>query len=588
MKGLVDKPSSSAPWSVRWRLVVLVWMALLIAAPSLFWREIPERDSATYALMTNEFAQGNYARAFHPSTPPLLVTIGGSLAHLVSDPFRANRIASILLFLLGIPGTFLLVKELAGARIANVAAVLYAFCPQILYLATSGGVDAGKLSLLPWLTWAGLHWYRRQAVAWGMAVGALGALISLARGEGIFFVIAVLCWYLIETARQKPFRYGSMGRSLTSLVGAVAVMLLLLYPWLSYQRSQTGLWITHPTQLRIYAWLAVHNHWQQEMIVDNNAMEITATAEPASPSTALATTQTKLSTPKGSPDPSVSRDVSPTVPPAESVDQRDNRKNVPWFKNLEKVAKGAFIPYLVLAVGGFVWRRSKDMPLRQRGGSLPLFLIALNLAIFYPTNIMAPRYVSATIPLFLHLSATGVLACETTLQRWSFFTRRRLRLAAVAGIVILALLSQTQLDLFMPPHKRGEQLALMRLGNWIRQHAHEFPTYGTLPSLSFYHNGRVPIMLETDGRLRYYARTDGLVLFSFYRYRPSQITTICRQGKVSVIAYDERMEALCPGFGQYWRNDPSYVPVNLGQEKAKIPESSPVLLCFQADGGTPR
>jgi 4-amino-4-deoxy-L-arabinose transferase-like glycosyltransferase len=558
-------------------------LALLVTAPALLWHEIPERDYANYALMTDEFAQGNYARAFHPHVPPLLITLGGSLAHLVSDPYRANRIASILLFLLGIPGTFCLVRELQDEHIATIATALYAVCPQTVYLATSGGLDAGKLGFLPWLTWAGLRWSHHGGAPWGITVGVLGALVGLARGEGIFFAIAVLVWYLFEAARQGRYRVGVLGRSLTGLIGAVLGLMLGLLPWLLYQRSQTGMWITHPTQLRIYDWFGVQHQWPHETIVDANSME--APVAPKSATHPIVPSD-KPPTSEDHSHPSISSPPPPTVPPSESVDLRDNRKNIPWFRNIEKVAKGASIPYLVLAIGGTIWVKRRGMTLGRHGASLPLILTALNLAIFYPTNIMAARYISATIPLFLHLSAIGVLACQEDCQRRPFFTAHRLRLAAGLGVITLALMSQGHLDIFMKTHKRSEQLTLMQLGAWIRQHAHEFPNYGTLPNLNFYHNGKVPILLETDGRLRYYARTDGLVLYSFYRYTPSQITAICRQGKVSMIAYDERMEALCPGFGQYWRQEPAYVPVDLGPELSNLPAGAPMLLCFRADRST--
>jgi 4-amino-4-deoxy-L-arabinose transferase-like glycosyltransferase len=579
MPALTTKAPALTRWSPPYRIGIIIVLALLVTAPALVWREIPERDYANYALMTDEFARGNYTRAFHPHAPPLLITLGGGLAHFVSDPYRANRLASILLFLLGIPGTFLLVRELQDESIADIATVLYAICPQTVYLATSGGLDAGKLGLLPWLTWAGLRWYRHGGAPWGIAVGVLGALVGLARGEGIFFAIAVLGWYLFETARQGRFRFGALRRGLTGLIGAMLGLLLGLLPWLLYQEKQTGLWITHPTQLRIYAWFGVQHQWPLQTIIDDNSME--APGAPTSATPAMVSSDKPATSEDQSP-PLISR-PPPTVPPSESVDLRDNRKNIPWLKNIEKVAKGASIPYLILAIGGTIWAKRRGLALGRHGGSLPLILAALNLAIFYPTNIMAARYVSATIPLFLHLSSLGVLACQEVCQRRPSFTAGRLRLAAGIGVVTLALLSQGQLDIFMKPHKRSEQLALMRLGTWIRKHAHEFPDYGVLPNLSSYHNGKVPILLETDGRLRYYARTDGLVLYSFYRYTPSQITAICRQGKVGVIAYDERMEALCPGFGQYWRREPAYVPVDLGPELSDLPAGAPVLLCFRAD-----
>ena len=274
-------PTPARPRQRR-KLGVILLLSLLVVAPALAWHQIPERDSANYALLTAELADGNFTRAFHPSVPPLLTTLGGALALLVKDPFRANQLASMLLFLLGLPGTFLLVKELQGERAAVIAAVLYAVCPQTVYQATSAGVDAGKLGLLPWICWAALHWNRQQGAAWGAAVGSLGALLTLARGEGIFFTIVVLLWYVAEGFRQWRHRFGALRKRLAGLAGAVLVLLVLLSPWLCYQRSQTGLWITHPTQIMIYAWFGIHDRWPRETILHANAMEIPDT-EPLLP-----------------------------------------------------------------------------------------------------------------------------------------------------------------------------------------------------------------------------------------------------------------------------------------------------------------
>ncbi len=309
-------PTLTRP-SQRRKLGVILLLALLVVAPALAWHQIPERDSANYALLTAELAHGNFARAFHPSVPPLLTTLGGGLALLVKDPFRANQLASTLLFLLGLPGTFLLVKELQGERAAVIAAVLYAVCPQTVYQATSAGVDAGKLGLLPWICWAALHWNRQEGAAWGATVGSLGALLSLARGEGIFFTIVVLLWYVAEGIRQRRHRAGAFRKRLASLAGAVLVLLVLLSPWLCYQRSQTGLWITHPTQIMIYAWFGIHDRWPRETIIHANAMEIPA-AEPSASRATLGTPGLQVTVPE--------------VPPSESVDLRNNYKNIPWVQ----------------------------------------------------------------------------------------------------------------------------------------------------------------------------------------------------------------------------------------------------------------
>jgi hypothetical protein len=574
----------------RKRIVATLLLGLLVTVPALIWHRIPARDSANYALLTDEFAHGNLTRAFHPSLPPLLTTLGGALAFFLPDPFLANQMVAILLFLLGVPGTYLLAKELRGERVALIAAVLYAVCPYTVDLAASGGVDAGKLGLLPWLTWATLRWNRHEGALWGMLVGGLGALLALARGEGIFFALAAVLWHLGYLIRQGRFGPGDTRDRLAGLAGATVTLVLILTPWLLYEHSQTGLWVTHTTQFSIYARFGIQDHWPRETIIDDNAVLNPALAGSIAAEPAVAETPPAEG---GAPAPSKPSPLLAELAASEAIhsedaDLRDIRKGIRWSKNLEKAAKGAYIPYLVLAVAGAIKRR-RDEPAPLMSDYSPLILVALNLAIFLPTNIMAPRYMSAVIPLYLHFAALGVLAVEQGLRRWRFLSTERLRYVTAAALAILALLSQKQLDAFMDARKHEQQTTLMHVGDWIRQHGKAVPTYGTLPNLSVYHNGRSPILLESDGRLRYYARTDGICLYPFYRFTPEQIAAICRQGKVSLVFYDERMEALCPGFSQYWPHDPAFTAVDEQPGFPNLPGKGRCrLLAFSPERTAPR
>jgi hypothetical protein len=531
----------------RKKLALILLLAFLAAAPALLWRTIPARDSAQYALLTQEFSRGNFERAFHPSLPPLLTTLGGTLNVLLHDAFLANRLACILLFLLGVPGTYLLARELRGPRVALLAALLFAICPSILDLATSGGVDAGKLALLPWLAWATYRWCGAAGWAWGAAVGCLGGVLSLARGEGFFFAITALCLFALASLRRPHPTDVNRLRRAGSLLFAASVLSLVILPWGLYQKAHTGLFVTHVSHFKIYELFGISDRWPRETIIDENAL----------PQAAIPQQPTAL------PQAAIPREATATahVHP-ESVDLRYFYKGIRWYRNLEQTTKGFFIPYLLLALLG-LWRRHGPGEKRpSRGDVIPLAFIALNLAIFFPTSIMTSRYIIATIPLYLAYAAAGLVVAGGLLSRFPPVTPRRLQHLGWAAVLVMTLVCQKELDIFMNPGKYGQQVALRDIGRWIQEHAAELPSQGALPNDSTYHNGRLPIILETDGRLRFYAQADAINLYPFYHYRPEQIVTICRQGKVALVLYDQRMEELSPGFGQYWPQDPAFRPLD--------------------------
>ncbi|MGA7875683.1 MAG: glycosyltransferase family 39 protein, partial [Desulfoferrobacter sp.] len=239
------------------RVCFVFLIAFAVCVPSLFWQNIPTRDSSLYALLSLEFSAGNFKNSFSPDLSPLLTTIGGSINYFVGHPFLSNQMASILLFLPGVLGTYLLARELKGSKVAFVASILYAVCPYTVELATSGGVDAGKLGLLPWLAWATLKWCRNGGLIWGLWLGFIGGLLSYARGEGFLFSIFALmvCTTSFVFSRYSRKRIQPLAKPLTSLLAASITMALIISPWVMYEHEQTGYLVTHPSQIRVYRFL---------------------------------------------------------------------------------------------------------------------------------------------------------------------------------------------------------------------------------------------------------------------------------------------------------------------------------------------
>ena len=511
------------------QLIFIFLLAVAICVPALFWLTFPARDSALYARLTLEFSEGNFDRAFNADYPPLLTSLGGIINYWVGEPFLANQIASISLFLFGIPGTYMLAKEMSNAKTAAIAAILYSVCPYTVELATSGGVDSGKLALLPWLVWATYKWCSAGGLRWGMTVGLVGGVLSYSRGEGALFA----AWSLLLFTVIWIFNAGNKGhtisRTISSLFAAFSVLLLVTLPLIAYQFDQTGYIVTHPSQIRIYD---TFDRLKRSLVADATASSICASDEP--------TMQTR--TPE---------------------DQTGGKnESISWSHNMEKAIKGFYIPFFLLALVG-IWHRKLSGQRFSRKEIFPLTFMALNFAIFFPSSVTASRYFQTTIPLYLYLSATGVLALSSMSTKHPTLTPNRIKFIGYSAILVFALLAQKECDFLKNEAKLKEDKTLMQIGRWISDHREIFPFYGTLPNSRAYQNGRIPVILSVDFRIAYYAKADCVILPRDIRLMPQSIAKFSRRKNVSLILYDKRFEELCPGFGDYWPADPVYRPVDL-------------------------
>lgn len=511
-----------------------IFFALVVGfvtcVPSLVCITMPLRDSSLYALLTREFSLGNFDRAFSADYPPLLTFLGGTINVFVGEPFLADKIASCILFLIGIPGTYQLVKTLKGREVACIAGLLYAVCPYTVALATSGGVDSGKLGLLPWLAWSTLMWCENKQVRWGLLVGLIGGVLSYARGEGIFFVFLSLTIFVF-CSRQKLPRNGefSFAGTILSLTAAGCLLLLLITPLLVYQQSQTGYWLTHPSQIRLYNLLV-------------------KAGETFSPKVKARLVQPTIDRTEIAPS------TQATTPPPASV-----TTNIDWLKNASKTVKGFYPPFLLLAVLTVAYPSAyRVVPTRK--DRLPLCYIALNLAMFFPTNICTARYFQTMIPLYLHLAAPGALVIGVILTGFAL-TARQIRVLACLSLVVLALMAQKECDFFRSGEKIREDQRLAEIGRWIADNRESLPTYGQLTNSREYHNSRLPVILCVDHRIAYYASADCVILPKDRWVTPQKMVDFLTRNKVSLLLYDARMEESCPGFGAYWPTNPAFQPI---------------------------
>lgn len=518
------------------RLLLLFVLALAAGVPILAFRNIPPKDSALYALLAHEFSVGNFAHAFSITLPPLLTTLGGILNVFIHDAFAADKIVCFLFFLFGIPGTYLLAREIRGEKVAFLAATLYTVCPYTLDLATSGGVDAGKLALLPWLIWTTYKWCQEGGLKWGTAVGILGGLISLARGEGLFFALFALILFTVSRCRKTRNDISHLVRSCSSLLVAIASLLVIISPWMIYEAQQTGFPVTNPCQIMLY-------QWYQDLHREINAEANAATGPPPIRVRQKAATNLKY-----------------------SVHKPDSARF--WVNDLRYAARGSFPPFLYLAVFGVIYQYRRERCLAPKDW-FPLGFLALNFAIFFPDALYSPDYVSCaryyktTIPLYLHFSALGLIWLETTLARRRFFSPKRIVICWCLFLLVYVGLAQKRSDLFMNPIKFHREMTVMAIGHWIAAHRKDFPTY-SLPNGTNhrYHNGRSPIILTLATRVAYYATADVVQPLKTRIYTPQEIVRMCQRDKVSLVLYGNELRRFCPALAHYWPNDPHFTAID--------------------------
>lgn len=533
------------------KILFAILVGFVVCAPSLVCITMPLRDSSLYALLTLEFSLGNFDRAFNADFPPLLTSLGGIINVFVGEPFLANKIASCLLFLIGIPGTYKLVEKLKGAEAARIASLLYAVCPYTVELATSGGVDSGKLGLLPWLAWTTLTWCENKRVRWGLLVALMGGVLSYARGEGIFFALLSFLLFVFYFW-QKQFRGSKIpfSKAVLSLGAALCLLLALISPLLIYQKSQTGYWLTHPSQIRLYN------------LLENVRRTLSSQAKAQHAQIAARVAETAVSV-KGQ-----------TTPMATVTN------NIDWLKNATKTVKGFYPPFLLLAALTIIYPSPYRATL-SRSDLFPLSYILLNFAMFFPTNVCNARYFQTMIPLYLHLAAPGALVIGLILSRHAL-SRRQIRALALFSLVILAVLAQKECTFLKTGAKMREDKRLMEIGRWIADHRDSIPSHGPLANSREYHNGRLPVMLCVDHRLAYYALSDCVIQPKDRWVTPEKMADFLTQNKVSLVLYDRKMEELCPGFGKYWPTNPAFKPIEIpGELTGENPDVR--LLAFNPD-----
>src|SRR5262245_10733796 len=172
--------------------------------------------------------------AYHPLYP-LLIAVAEPVAGGTEE---AGSAVSILLGAAATAPLFLTVRAIFGRPPAFFVALFYAFSPAIVEVQSDAMTEGTYMFFLfssLWLTWRMME---EPSLERGAALGAAAAATFLARPEGLLAVAMALAWPAAALAIRRDRVLPRGGGMLVAL----AVILLLVAPYLFWVKAQRGKW----------------------------------------------------------------------------------------------------------------------------------------------------------------------------------------------------------------------------------------------------------------------------------------------------------------------------------------------------------
>lgn len=191
-------------------------------------------DGGHYLLMADWMAAGRFHDALSVAYHPLYPLLIAAARPLAGGTEAAAGAVSVVLGAAATVPLFLTARAIFGRPAAFFVALLYAFTPDLVELQSEAMTEGSYMFFLfssLWLTWRMME---APSLERGAVLGAAAAATFLVRPEGLLAVLLALAWPLTRRERFLPRLAGAA----TSL----AVILLLVSPYLLWVKSQRGQW----------------------------------------------------------------------------------------------------------------------------------------------------------------------------------------------------------------------------------------------------------------------------------------------------------------------------------------------------------
>ncbi len=492
-----------------WTAVLVI--CLLCVLGIVLNQDIKNDAAGCYARQVREFTAGNWAVAFFPMTPPLMIVLSGLVAKLGIPPFAALKITSAFFFLAGLWPLIRILRRMLPGSLVGWGCLLYAVNPQLTRFASSGLLDSAKGFFLLCLADLLLTYSRESPpkLRHALGIGAALAGLSLARGEGAFFTPLILgSMVVLPWLRQAgSHRIRAIPRHAACATVAAVFAAVLCLPQALYIRSVTGTPMLDSRQtVRI-------NELTKKWRTSGDAAAGHLRELLPQPQTVTGRDRTDI--------------------PAQDV--------VTPRRNLRLFLQG-LDPFLLalaaLALAVKIRRREWTA-----ADTVCAVFILYNAALFASNNHILKRYIMPTIPFVIAWAVLGAWFLKThvfdRLHRQAFPLVAFAVLVGSAGSVVPKLIDRNT-----PPQA---------FARWLEERRGVFvkPVPVLLkfhPFSSEYHDGRQPIVAATTPQYSYWSKTDWVCISHGRMFTPEEVRLIVYEQQADLLVVDQDLLQTCPGF----------------------------------------
>ncbi|MBI2899831.1 MAG: glycosyltransferase family 39 protein [Planctomycetes bacterium] len=223
--------------SERAVVAVLLFAALALRVGAGFSGLVIQHDGSRFLKMTRLIDRAEFGRAMEiqPHMPPGYPLMIRLFALLFRDTGTAAVAVAALFGSLALLPLYALAKSIAGERIGAVAALIYAFLPDVFSL--HGEVMSEGLFIFLFLSWMWLLWSASREPGWERFVllGVCGGCAFLVRPEGIYTLLGTVGWLLV-TAHRGWLKHAG------GIAAFLVVFLVVASPYLLWVHATTGKW----------------------------------------------------------------------------------------------------------------------------------------------------------------------------------------------------------------------------------------------------------------------------------------------------------------------------------------------------------
>lgn len=211
------------PAAKPWRNALLILLALFLLSRVLTLSAFPIfNDEAIYLQYAqrihddwqkNKFISMN--GEFTDWKPPLMYWLAAPVIEWGNDPLIAGRALAFFVSIAGFFGFYLFAKELFGEREGVLSALLYLFCPTVLFHNNQFIAETFLVSTAPFLYWTLLKAMRREKSEWWIwALSALflGAALLLFKQSGFLLLAISVLLPFARLRRDESAEAASPGR----------------------------------------------------------------------------------------------------------------------------------------------------------------------------------------------------------------------------------------------------------------------------------------------------------------------------------------------------------------------------------------